>query len=487
MTVVNQFKNGVKWSVVGQFSTLFFEFVFGVVLARILSPSDFGLIAIVSVFIIVSQIFINSGMIQSLVRDHSVSEIDYSTIFFLNIIIGFGAYLMLFIFAPTISSYYNLPQISLLIRIIGLSLIISSLSIVYRAILTKNLRFKTINNITIISSIISGIAAVFFAFNGAGVWSLIFKTIANNLITLFLLVTATSWFPKLVFSKSSLFKHWSFGKNLLVSGLIGWIYKDVFALMLGRIISIDFLGFYNRSEMMRNLVTNNMESVITKPSYPVLAGLQNDKEAFLGLTVKTLKFSFLIVGLTLAFVCSSAEPLIEFILGVKWLYSAEILKYLSLCGLVMPLSSIMINAISVSGRSDLYLKLQIYYSIYVLSTLFFAYILGVNAFLYSLVASNIISYVHTTFVFQKIYDYSLYDQLKDLKNKIFIISVTIISLSVIRFFLKDSTAFTNLIILVPSFFILILLYFKISKDKEITSIYNSLFSICKSRNNLKKN
>jgi O-antigen/teichoic acid export membrane protein len=253
--------------------------------------------------------------------------------------------------------------------------------------------------------------------------------------------------------------------------------------MIGRIISIDFLGFYNRSEMLRNLITNNIESVITSSSYPVLSSLQNNRDAFLGLTIKTLKFAFLIVGLSLALLFSLAEPLVEFLLGPKWIYSAEILRYLTLAGLTMPLSSIMINTISVSGRSDLYLKLQAYYSVYVLITLFFAYFFGVNYFLYSLVASSLISYVHTTLVFRKIYDYSLYDQLKDLKNKLFIILLTIVSLSVLRFFLKDLTAFTNLIILISSFIILILLYLKIAKDKEITSIYNSLISICKSRIN----
>lgn len=478
--IKNQLKSGIKWSIIGQFSIIFFEFIFGVALARILLPSDFGMIAIASVFIMVSQIFVNSGLSQSLVRAQSVSDIDYSTIFFLNLIIGVGAYCMLFFFAPIISSYYSLPKITLILRVISLSVVLSALSIVFRAILTKNLKFRATNKIAIISSLISGVGAITLAYTGAGIWSLIFKTLTINLISLILLVIATRWRPKLIFSTSSIIEHWGFGRNLLISGLIGWIYKDVFALMLGKIVSINFLGFYNRSEMLRNLITNNIESVITRPSYPVLATIQNDKEAFLSLTIKTLKFSFLIVGLTLAFVYSSAEPLIEFVLGIKWLYSAEILRYLSLCGLVMPLSSIMINALSVSGRSDLYLKLQFYYSIYVLSTLFVLYIFGTNAFLYSLVISSLISYIHTSFVFRKVYGYSLYDQLKALKNKILIISVTIVSLTVIRFFLKDSSSISNLITLIASFFILLLIYFKITRDKEINSLYNSFITLSKS-------
>lgn len=487
MTLVNQLKIGIKWSVVGQFSALFIDFIFGVALARILSPSDFGLVAILSVFIIVSQIFINSGLNQSLVRDQFASEIDYSTIFFLNIIIGVGTYFVLFIIAPIISSYFRLPEITLTLRVVGLSVVLSSLSIVFKAILTKNFKFRSINYIVIISSAISGIGAIIFALNGAGVWSLIFKTLINYLLTLILLIVATEWSPKFIFSRTIIVKHWNFAKNLLVSGLIGWVYKDVFALMLGKILSIDFLGFYNRSEMLRNLVTNNIESVVTSSSYPVLANLQHDKEAFLGLTVKTLKFSFLIVGLTLAFLLSSAEPLIRFMLGAKWLFAAEILKYLALAGLFMPLSSIMINAISVSGRSDLYLKIQILYLIYVSSTLFFAHVFGVYGFLYSLVASSLISYVHTTFVFRSIYKYSLFDQLKDLKDKLLIISVTVIFLSLIRILFKNSSDLTNLVVLINSFFILILTYFRISKDNEITSIYTSLVSIFKSRNNAKEN
>ncbi len=486
MSIEIQFKNGVKWSIVGQFSTLIIEFVFGVVLARLLSPSDFGLVAILSVFIMVSQIFINSGLSQSLVRDHLATETDYSSIFFLNVIIGVSTYLILFLISPLVSSYFNIPNIKLLLRIVGLTVILSSVSIVFRAILTKNFQFKLLNNISIFASLIAGAVAIIFAYAGVGVWSLIIKTILNYSLTLLFLIVFSKWAPQKILSKSSVVKHWNFGKNLLVSGLIGWIYKDVFALMLGRILSIDFLGFYNRSEMLRNLVTNNIESVITSSSYPVLSSLQNDKEAFVGLTIKTLKFAFLIVGLTLALLFSLAEPLVEFILGPKWLYSAEILKYLSLVGLTMPLSSIMINAISVYGRSDLYLKLQVYYSTYVLSTLIFAYIFGVNAFLYSLVASSILCYIHTTFVFRKIYGYSIYDNLKDLRGKFLIIIIIIIVLSLIRIMFKDFTPIVNLMILIPSFFILLLVYFKISKDNEFISIYASILKICKSGVNTQK-
>jgi teichuronic acid exporter len=474
LSIDNQLKNGIKWSVVGQFSTLFFEFVFGIALARILSPSDFGLIAILSVFIMVSQIFINSGLSQSLVRDISASEIDYSTIFFLNIIIGVGAYIILFVIAPIVSLYFSLPDISLLLRIVGISVFLSSLSIVFRAILTKNFKFRAINNIAIITSLTSGIGAIILAFNGAGVWSLIFKTLLNYLLTLLLLVIVTGWFPKFIFSKSSIVKHWSFGKNLLLSGLIGWIYKDVFALMLGRILSIDFLGFYNRSEMLRNLVTNNVESVITSSSYPVLSSMQNDREAFIGLTIKTLKFAFLIVGLSLAFIFSAAVPLIEFILGAKWMYSAKILKYLALAGMVMPLCSIMINAISVYGRSDLYLKLQTYYALYFLSALVFAYKFGTNTFLVSIVMASLASYIHTAFIFCKFFSYSYSSHIKDLIDKIVLIIGVTLSLFTAQLLLGEYNSFIQLISLVLLFSITVLLYFLISRDKEILTIYNSL-------------
>jgi teichuronic acid exporter len=474
LTFVNQFKSGIKWNIVGQFSTLFFEFIFGVALARILSPSDFGLIAILSVFITVAQIFINSGLNQSLVRDRFASEIDYSTIFFLNIIIGVGTYFVLFTIAPFISSYFSLPRITLTLRVVSLCVVLSSLSIVFKAILSKKYKFRSINNIAIISSAISGIGAIIFALNGAGIWSLIFKTFINYLLTLILLVIATRWIPKFIFSNSVILKHWNFSKNLLVSGLIGWIYKDVFALIIGRIVSIDFLGFYNRSEMLRNLVTNNIESVITSSSYPILAGLQDDKEAFLGLTTRALKFTFLIVGLLLAFIFSSSIPLIEFILGAKWIYSAKILKYLALAGMVMPLSSIMINAISVYGRSDLYLKLQTYYALYFLTTLFFAYKFGTNTFLISIVVASLASYIHTAFIFCKFFSYSFSSHIKDLIYKILLIIGVTFGLFTAQLLLGGYSSIIQLISLVLLFSVTVLWYFLISRDKEIQIIYNTL-------------
>ena len=474
MSIENQLKSGVKWSVVGQFSTLIIEFVFGVVLARLLSPSDFGLLAILSVFIMVSQIFINSGLSQSLVRDQTATETDYSSIFFLNIFIGVSTYLILFLISPLVSSYFNIPNIKLLLRIVGLSVILSSVSIVFRAILTKNFQFKLLNNISIFASLIAGAGAIIFAFSGVGVWSLIIKTILNYALTLVFLIIFSKWAPKKIFSKSSVTKHWNFGRNLLVSGLIGWIYKDVFALMLGRILSIDFLGFYNRSEMLRNLVTNNVESVITSSSYPVLSSMQNDREAFIGLTIKTLKFAFLIVGLSLAFIFSAAFPLVEFILGAKWMFSAKILKYLALAGMVIPLSSIMINAISVYGRSDLYLKLQTFFAFYVLATLLFAFKFGTNIFLVSIIVSFLISYIHTTFVFCNFFQYPFYRLIKDLRDKFFLITVVTLSLYGAQLVLDGYGSFIQLISLALIFSIMVLLYFLISRDKEIQTIYNLL-------------
>jgi teichuronic acid exporter len=474
LSIEIQFKSGVKWSVVGQFLTLIIEFVFGVVLARLLSPSDFGLVAILSVFIMVSQIFINSGLSQSLVRDHSATETDYSSIFFLNVIIGVSTYLILFLISPLVSSYFNIPNIKLLLRIVGLSVILSSVSIVFRAILTKNFQFKLLNNISIFASLIAGAGAIIFAYVGVGVWSIIIKTILNYSLTLLFLIVFSKWAPQKIFSKSSVIKHWSFGKNLLLSGLIGWIYKDVFALMLGRIISIDFLGFYNRSEMIRNLVTNNVESVITSSSYPVLSSLQNDRETFVGLTIKTLKFAFLLVGLTLAFIFSAAVPLVEFILGVKWMYSSQILKFLGLAGMFIPLCSIMINAISVYGRSDLYLKLQAYYALYFLSTLIFAFKFGENTFLVSIVAASFASYIHTAVIFCKFFSYSILRHVKDLIDKIFLIISVMLCLIGAQLVLEGYSSFIQLISLSLIFAVLVLLYFLISRDKEILMIYNSL-------------
>lgn len=253
MTLKQKTVSGLLWSFIDNFSNLGIQFIIGIILARILSPKEFGLIGMLTIFIAVSQSFINSGFSQALIRKKDPSQADYSTVFYFNIIIGIVCFLILFFCAGLISRFFKEPQLKLLVQVLGLSLIINSFTIIQQTILTRKIDFKLQAKISIISSVVSGIVGLGMAFAGYGVWSLVIKTITMYSITSIFLWLWNGWKPVLVFSIQSFKELFSFGSNLLVSGLIDTIYRNVYYLVIGKYFSAQELGYYTCADQFNTL------------------------------------------------------------------------------------------------------------------------------------------------------------------------------------------------------------------------------------------
>ena len=250
------------------------QFGIGVVLARLLSPREFGLLGMVVIFTAVSQSFINSGFSQALIRKTNCEQKDFSTVFYFNLATGILLYLALFVMAGPISRYFKEPELFLLIRVIGVILIISGVGLIQKTILTKNVDFRLQTKISLVSSVVSGIIGIGMALYGWGIWSLVWKTVSQQLISVILLWLWTSWRPALVFNMDSFRELFNFGSKLLVSGLIDTLYNNVYYVIIGRYFSATDLGYFTRADEFRNIPSANLTGIIGRVSYPIFSAFR---------------------------------------------------------------------------------------------------------------------------------------------------------------------------------------------------------------------
>jgi len=401
---------GIFWSFLGYFLNLGINFAIGIILARLLSPSEFGLIGMTTIFISISELFVNSGFSQSLVRKNEIKEIDYYTVFIFNLIFSVFIFLIIFFAAPVVSTFYNEPVLTDVIRILATSIIINAVSIVYRVKLTKDFAFKSLNKIVVYSNIISGLLSIYFAFNGFGVWSLVFKTVSRDFAISLILVIYCKWKPKLLFSKESFKSLFGFGSNLLLSGFLSNIVNNLQYIIIGKMFSAKELGFFSRAELFKNLPSQNIECIVTSVSYPVLSKIQDEKIRLTNGFIKLFNSTVFLVCFLMIGTAVTAEPIIINFVGEKWRGSILYLQLLSAVGVLFPLLSININITNIFGRSDLYLRYQFISQILSIILIIIASFWGIEYIIISLIINSLVSYVIYAHVANKFVNYSLKNQ-----------------------------------------------------------------------------
>ena len=415
--------SGVLWSATGNFSSLGIEFIVGFVLARLLSPVEFGLIGTITVVIVLSEVFINSGFIQAIIRKQNCTQKDYSTVFFFNFFIGVLFFLILLLTAGPIGTFFKNPALKPLIQVLGVGLIISSLTLIHQAKLIKQIDFKVQTKISIIASTLSGITAITLAITGFGVWSLVIKTLTSKTLTSIMLGYWNKWKPELVFSISSLKELFGFGSKLLLSGLIGTFLNNINYLIIAKYFTPQDLGYFTRAEMFKNMPSQNVSAVVTAVGYPVLATLQDDpirmKKVFRNMLLNT----FFVIAILMAGLAAIAKALILALIGQQWLPSVELLQLLCFVGIMLPLNSMNINILNVVGRSDLYLKLQIIVQTLAIPNIFIGVFFGIKALIVGMIVISIFGYVIFNHESNKVLKYPIKEQIKDVLPS-FILAVT---------------------------------------------------------------
>ncbi len=390
------------------------HFIVGIILARILSPMEFGLIGMITIFIAVSQSLVDSGFQQALIRKQDADNTDFSTVFYFNFALGLLFYIILFFSARPISRFYDEVQLTEIIRVFGLVIVINSLALIQRARLIKAINFKLQTKISILSSSISGAVGIYMAYNGYGVWSLVWRTVVNQLFQAVLLWLFNRWKPGLIFSLNSLKQMFSFGSKLLISGLLDTLYKNINLLVIGKFFSAGELGFYSRADQFQKLPSANITATVQRVSYPVLTKVQDEsarlKEGYRKIINSTMFISFTSM-LTLVAI---AKPMILTLIGEKWLPSVTMLQLLCIAGMLSPLHAINLNMLKVKGRADLFLKLEIIKKVLAIPVIILGIIFGVTVMIAGMVFNSFLAYFLNSYYSGRLINYSVKEQIIDI-------------------------------------------------------------------------
>lgn len=406
--------NGILWSAVDNFAGLGITFIVGIVLARLLTPAEFGLIGMLAIFIAVSESFINSGFSNALIRKKDATEVDFSTVFYFNLIAGVLFYLILFLIAPLVGSFFNEPQLKPLLRVLALGLIISSLTLIQRTTLTRRIDFKLQTKISVIAALGSGVVGIGMAYKGFGVWSLVFQTLSKQAMNSLLLWLWNRWRPLWVFSIESFKELFAFGSRLLVSGLIDTIYNNIYYLVIGKYFSAKELGYYTRAQQFNDLPSKNLNAVMSRVTFPVLAQMQDDKEKLKAGYKRMIKTIMFISMILMAGLAAIAEPMVITLIGEKWRPSIIYLQLLTFIGMMYPLHALNLNMLQVQGRSDLFLRLEIIKKLIAIPVIIVGVYLGIIAMIFGMWFLNLVAYYLNSFYSGQFINYSMKEQVKDI-------------------------------------------------------------------------
>lgn len=415
---------GMFWSFSDNILNYLTQFIFGIVLARLLSPSEFGLIGMITIFLTVSQSLIDSGFGQALIRKKNATNADFSTIFFFNLLTGLFLFILLFSLAPSIAGFYKEPALLSITRVMSFTLIISSFGLIQRTILTKSINFRLQTKITIISSVLSGIIAIFFAYSGFGVWSLVWRSLIHNFLQVLFLWIYNNWRPRIVFSKNSFLELFAFGSKLLASGLIDTLYKNIYLLIIGKFFSSQELGFYTRADNFNKFPSQVFTNTVQRVSYPVLSTVSNEPEKLKAGYKKVIKTTIFLTFFGMLGMAAVAKPLILVLIGEKWLPSVVYLQLLCFTGMFYPLHALNLNILKVKGRSDLFLNLEIVKKILAVPVIMLGIFTSIKIMIIGMIVHSLLSYFINSYYSGRLIKYPVGEQIKDIRLTLILAAIT---------------------------------------------------------------
>ncbi len=415
---------GVGWSAAGTFLQYGVSFFVGIILARILSPDEYGLIGILTIFIAIFEIIIDGGFANALIRKKEAKEIDYCTVFYINLTLSIGMAAILFGSAKSIATFFDRSELVSLTRAMSPIIIINALAIIQRVRLTKNINFKSQAIITFVSSIVSGVGGVLMAYKGLGVWALVGQQYFYTIMNTFLLWINNKWCPGLRFSTESFWEMWRFGWKLLVGGLLNSFSEQIHSAVIGKIYSPSTLGQYTRASQFGGLFSGNISNILAKVSYPVLSTIQDDETRLKCSYQRLIKTTVLPTFILMMGLCAMSRPLLVTLIGEKWTDAAFYLQILCFSLMQNPLHRLNISAILVMGRSDLNLKINIIKNL----TILFPVAVGILFNIYWMLIADLVrtcfAYYLNTYYSGPLLKYPIKEQLKDVAPA-FILSVLI--------------------------------------------------------------
>lgn len=428
----NKTIKGVGWSAADAFLGQGVTFIVGLVLARLLSPDEYGLIGICLIFTTVLNGIVDSGFSNALIRKKEVTDEDYNTMFMTNMAISIVLYVLLFISAPLVSDFFHRIELTALVRVTGLVLFCNALSITQVTILAKRIDFKTKTKASLVSAVVSGVIGIAMAFMGFGVWSLVAQQLCRQLLYTLCLWVLNKWWPKFTFYKDSFKYMWGFGWKLLASGILNNVWNQLYQVVIGRCYTYSTLGHYTRANEYASIFSSNLTSIVQRVSYPVLAEIQDDKERMVLGYRKVIKVTMFVTAVCMISLGAVSEPLIYTLIGTKWHEAATYLPLICISMSLYPLHAINLNILQVLGRSDIFLYLEVLKRIVGLIPVVIGIYYGIYFMLLISIFTSIIGLYLSTWYTGKAFKYTFWKQIKDITPSY--MTAFIIALSV--YFLK---------------------------------------------------
>ncbi|NPE25742.1 lipopolysaccharide biosynthesis protein [Prevotella sp. PCHR] len=405
--------SGVKWTAIEKFSVQGIQFLLGLIMARLLSPSDYGTVGMLAIFFAVSQTFIDSGFGNALVRKIDRTETDFSTVFYFNIVVSVACYILLFTIAPWVGSFFNMSILCPILRVQSINLILNSMMGIQVAKLTIDINFKALAKRSLWSSIVSGVFGIILAYNGFGVWALVYQSILSTFINLVFIWIYCKWKPRREFSWQSFRELFSYGSKLLLSGLLNTIYVNLTPIIIGKYFSPRDLGFYSRGTHLARYPGDNINGVLQRVTFPVFAKLQNDDEHLIHAYRKYISITSMCIFYGCVLMASIGKPLVLLLLSSKWAEAIIYLQIFSFSIMFDHINSINLNLLQVKGRSDLFLRLEIIKKTISTIILFASIPFGVIGICISKVIYTQIAVFINTYYTGKLFHLGYIDQFRD--------------------------------------------------------------------------
>ncbi|WP_442787034.1 lipopolysaccharide biosynthesis protein [Flavobacterium suncheonense] len=414
MSLKKQTFSALIWTFLDTVFTKGITLLASILLARTLGPDDFGIIGMITIFIAVGTTLADSGLASSLIRSLEADDKDYSTVFITNVGISLVIYLILFSTAPFIAGFYNQEVLTDVVRVYGLSFVISALSAVQLAIHTRNMQFKKLMRYNLPANLIGVVIGIAMAYSDFGVWSIVGMYLTTQSVNSALLWFFSDWKPSWYFSAEKLKKHFNFGNKLMLSGILNAVFDNIYSVLIGKYFSVRQLGFYDRAKVFNNYPVTILTTIISKVTYPLLSNIQEEKERISRTYKQILQFTFFVTAPLMIGLAAAAEPLVELLLGKEWLTSAFFFKVLCFSSMLYPIHAFNINVLKVYGRSDLFLKLEILKKIIILIGVLISFSFGIYALLWTSVVTSFLSLLVNTYYSSDMIHYKTLQQLKDM-------------------------------------------------------------------------
>jgi O-antigen/teichoic acid export membrane protein len=452
MSLKKQAVSGLIWTFLQQFGTQAINFVVGIILARILLPSDFGTIALFGVLMGIAMVFVESGMTASLIRTKEVDERDLSTIFWFNLGVSILMYLLIFLIAPWVARFFDVAILTPIIRVYSLILLINGFTTVQRTRFVKEMDFKTSFKIKLPSLVLGGIAGVLMAYFGMGIWTLVYYPIIQSLLSSLQFWFYSKWRPSFTFDKDKFNYHFNYGFKLMLSSLLDIVFQNVYTIIIGKFFSPVQLGYYNRADSLKQLPVSNLAKALNQVTFPLFATISSNNIKLKEVYQKLMRVVIYVVAPVLCLLIVIAEPMIRFLLTEKWLPAVPYFQILAVAGILYPIHSYNLNVLKVKGRTDLFLKLEIWKKILIVIVVLATFRFGILGLVWGQVIISMISFFINSYFTGKTLGYGSLEQIGDLIPTLLVAGFTgLIAYSLdINFFYKLHDLFR--IIIMSSFF-----------------------------------